>query len=355
VSKDTVCVLTPAGVSAIAVIGLRGPTVWTKLAPFFLSTRPVVLNTIAGAYHGKLQAGDLGDDIVLSLQGNKQEQIVELQTHGGTGIVQWLIEFAEQQLQCQLISWNQWPDQSQRSLWSLLPLAITKKTAAILLDQCQGAFTQAVEQIQQRFARDRTNRRQLLEDVKRLRQWESLGAHLIYPWRVILAGPPNVGKSSLFNALLGFERAIISPHPGTTRDLVEATLVWKGFPITLIDTAGIHDATDALETEGMERAATASIEADMVLWLVDLTQERVILPERIQPTLLVGTKSDLQRTNPFTMDCTVSAKLASGLNELLDRILSYLLPVPPEPGQGLPVSNQDRENLALLEQEICAE
>src|SRR5262249_8429438 len=158
-----------------AVIGLRGPTVWKNLAPFFLSTRPVVLNTTAQAYHGKFQAGDLGDDIVLSLQGNEREQVIELQTHGGPGIVQWLLEFAQQQLQCETVSWNQWLDQAQRSLWSLLPLAVTRKTPSILLDQCQGAFTRALEQIQQPLSVGNADRCHLLEQVRHLRQWESLG------------------------------------------------------------------------------------------------------------------------------------------------------------------------------------
>jgi tRNA modification GTPase len=355
VSKDIVCVLTPAGVSAVAVIGLRGPTVWKKLAPFFHSTRTPVLDRSAHLYQGKLQACEVGDNIILFLQGNEGEQAIELQTHGGPGIVQWLTEFVQRQLQCELVTWKQWLDLSRRSLWSLLPLAITKKTAAILLDQCQGAFTREVEQIQEKLSRDNADRQQLTEDVKCLRQWDSLGAHLVQPWRVVLAGRPNVGKSSLFNALLGFERAIISPHPGTTRDLVEATLVWKGFPITLIDTAGIRESTDALETAGIGRAAAASSEADMVLGLIDLSQEKAVVAKQIKPTLVVGTKSDLPRLNSLTVDCTVSARAASGLDELLDRILGYLLPVEPAPGQGIPVSDQDRETLNLLEQRICAE
>jgi tRNA modification GTPase len=192
----------------------------------------------------------------------------------------------------------------------------------------------------------------LLENVKRLRQWESLGAHLIHPWRVVLAGPPNVGKSSLFNALLGFDRAITSPHPGTTRDLVEATLVWKGFPIILIDTAGMREATDSLEAAGIARATEASADADMVLWLIDLSQDQSVLPDQVRPTFVIGTKGDLPRLAQIAVNYTVSSATNTGLNDLLDGILAYFLPILPEPGQGIPVSDQDRKRLLELEEQL---
>jgi tRNA modification GTPase len=86
---------------------------------------------------------------------------------------------------------------------------------------------------------------------------------------VAIAGPPNVGKSTLINQLARREVAIVSPHAGTTRDVIEVQLDLKGYPVTMIDTAGIRETEDPVEQEGVRRARTRAAEADLVLWLVD--------------------------------------------------------------------------------------
>jgi tRNA modification GTPase len=86
---------------------------------------------------------------------------------------------------------------------------------------------------------------------------------------VAIAGPPNVGKSTLMNPLARREVAIVSPHAGTTRDAIEVQLDLKGYPVTVIDTAGIRETEDPVEQEGVRRARTRAAEADLVLWLVD--------------------------------------------------------------------------------------
>ncbi|MBO7741507.1 MAG: tRNA uridine-5-carboxymethylaminomethyl(34) synthesis GTPase MnmE, partial [Victivallales bacterium] len=88
-----------------------------------------------------------------------------------------------------------------------------------------------------------------------------------------IAGAPNAGKSSLLNRLLGRERAIVSPIPGTTRDTVEAELVLRGIPLHLVDTAGIREADDTIEANGIQRARQACAEADIVLWITDAASE----------------------------------------------------------------------------------
>ena len=90
---------------------------------------------------------------------------------------------------------------------------------------------------------------------------------------VAIAGAPNVGKSTLLNALARREVAIVSPHAGTTRDLIEVQLDLDGYPVTLIDTAGIRDTDDPVEQEGVRRARARAAEADLVLWLVDGGEE----------------------------------------------------------------------------------
>jgi tRNA modification GTPase len=89
--------------------------------------------------------------------------------------------------------------------------------------------------------------------------------------RVAIAGPPNVGKSTLLNRLARREAAIVSPHAGTTRDVIEVRLDLAGFPLTLLDTAGMREAADPVEQEGVRRAWGAMTEADLVLWVVDGT------------------------------------------------------------------------------------
>jgi tRNA modification GTPase len=86
---------------------------------------------------------------------------------------------------------------------------------------------------------------------------------------VAIAGLPNVGKSTLLNRIAGREVAIVSPQAGTTRDVLEVHLDLKGYPVTLIDTAGLRDSDDPVEQEGIRRARARAEEADLVLWLVD--------------------------------------------------------------------------------------
>src|SRR6476619_5816092 len=92
---------------------------------------------------------------------------------------------------------------------------------------------------------------------------------------VAIAGPPNVGKSTLINQLARREVAIVSPHAGTTRDIIEVHLDLDGYPVTVIDTAGIRETEDPVEQEGVRRARARAGEADLVLWLTDAFNERI--------------------------------------------------------------------------------
>jgi len=109
---------------------------------------------------------------------------------------------------------------------------------------------------------------------------------------VAIAGPPNVGKSTLMNQLARREVAIVSPHAGTTRDIIEVQLDLDGYPVTVIDTAGIRDTDDPVEREGVRRARGRAAEADLVLWLVDATHEKN-LDEGTAPVWVVRNKIDL--------------------------------------------------------------
>ena len=115
--------------------------------------------------------------------------------------------------------------------------------------------------------------RELSEDIKKTlsdsRRSERLRDGLV----VAIAGPPNSGKSSLLNTLARRDVAIVSPIAGTTRDVIEVHLDLGGYPVTLLDTAGIRDSVDPIEQEGVRRARARADEADLVLWLVDASSE----------------------------------------------------------------------------------
>jgi len=151
--------------------------------------------------------------------------------------------------------------------------------------------------------------------------------------RTVLAGAPNAGKSSLLNRLLGFERAIVSAQPGTTRDTIEEVINLKGFPLRLIDTAGLRQETaDVIEQAGMTRTQAQLNQADLILELVDASlppSTRLTLADSTNARhLLILHKSDLPQ-HPAWVDMprpgvAVSSQTGAGLDQLTDRILELI-------------------------------
>src|SRR6202047_4776511 len=113
----------------------------------------------------------------------------------------------------------------------------------------------------------------LLGEIQEVLAAQGRSARLREGLVVAIAGPPNVGKSTLMNQLARREVAIVSPHAGTTRDVIEVQLDLDGYPVTVIDTAGIRETADPVEQEGVRRARRRAAEADLVLWLVDAHDE----------------------------------------------------------------------------------
>jgi len=167
----------------------------------------------------------------------------------------------------------------------------------------------------------------LLQMISGLLATAPLGQRLRSGYRLVLMGPPNVGKSSLLNALLGSDRAIVSSVPGTTRDTVEESIVLAGFPIRLIDTAGLRPPTDPVEQEGIQRTRTAAEQADLVIALIDRTQAKDPCESewsRFNGKLLrVLTKSDLPAA--FSGEGQpVSAKTGEGLEQMRQTVARRL-------------------------------
>jgi tRNA modification GTPase len=149
---------------------------------------------------------------------------------------------------------------------------------------------------------------------------------------VAIAGPPNAGKSTLLNRLARREAAIVSPHAGTTRDVIEVQLDLDGYPVVLLDTAGIRETSDPVEEEGVRRARDRAAEADLVLWLTDSTAEP-ILPQGetgAGAVWLVENKADLgsaasQRSAIKSVAATfrISATQGQGLTELTTALARF--------------------------------
>src|SRR6202795_796064 len=143
---------------------------------------------------------------------------------------------------------------------------------------------------------------------------------------VAIAGPPNVGKSTLMNALARREVAIVSPHAGTTRDVIEVQLDLDGYPVTVIDTAGIRETDDPVEQEGVRRARARAAEADLVLWMTDAQHER-ILPRGTAPLWVVHNKIDLDTAcvppPQAATEFRISASRGDGIAELIGALVGF--------------------------------
>lgn len=162
---------------------------------------------------------------------------------------------------------------------------------------------------------------------------------------VVIAGPPNAGKSTLLNWWAGREAAIVTPIPGTTRDLIEVDLELDGLPVRLIDTAGLHAARDIVEQIGMDRARDRARSADLVLWL-DPGGGSVDDELADRPTVRVRSKVDsVPERSSKHGELAISVLAGTGLNELHAEVIRHL-------GQTLDsggVLTRERHRLALQE------
>jgi tRNA modification GTPase len=337
-SGPTITRLTPPGAAAIAALELRGEHLWPVLRAVL--RRPNGKELPDKASVGNLyltRVEELGEEVVLVCRQAEPVQVVELHSHGGEQLIRWLVEyFAEHGLT------ETTREQGEFSV----ARAETLRIARILLDQSMGAFRKKIESLVAALEQERWA--DIDHALHRLKCLIPAAEHLTRPFQLAIVGAPNVGKSSLVNTLLGYQRSVVSPSPGTTRDTVTTRLSLDGWMVDLTDTAGLREAFDPLEAEGIERAESLLQGIDLCLWILDSTGHpygpTVRMIERVklsrESLLFVLNKCDRSATwdlREIPQAVRVSATTGMGIKALCDRIVSRLLPAQPVPGEAVPL------------------
>lgn len=339
----TISLLTPRGRGAVATLRFEGPT--ESIDRFFTAAnaKPLHqqrLNRILFGHWGR----DVPEDVVLC---HISENVTEIHCHGGEAAA----ERIRRDLKTLGAESETWPEMLERTQgvfereWTeAISKATTERTAEILLRQ-RELFPRAIRNLQSADAGNRAAR------IDAILKWAEFGRHLTQPWSVVLGGPPNVGKSSLINALVGYARSIVYDQPGTTRDVVTAETAFAGWPMLLADTAGIRDRAETLEAEGINRAKKRLAQADCRVLLIDVSRPPaeidLELRKEFPNAVLVAHKSDLPRhaTQDFQDALPVSSLTGEGVEELWKAIVGRLIPEIPEPNQPIPFTDRQRELL----------
>ena len=284
---------------------------------------------------------EIGEESLLVVRETAPETILELHTHGGVQVTDWVRERCLQ-LGCSEAK----SEPAPASTLDLLPQATTLRLARLILDQLNGALPTRIREILKDL--DASRWANVEKALHRLIAVSSLRKYTTEPFRVVLVGAPNVGKSSLLNAMAGFQRSIVAPQPGTTRDAVSLQVALDGWLVELTDTAGIRDTQDSLEIEGIERTKFQLSQADLSLWIFDSTTQpfgpTLRLVEKLglnrHSLLFIINKCDQRPTwdvRELPQAQAISATMGKGITQLVERILRRLIPVMPMPGEAVPL------------------
>ncbi|MFC4452559.1 tRNA uridine-5-carboxymethylaminomethyl(34) synthesis GTPase MnmE [Deinococcus sonorensis] len=359
--QDTIAaVATAPGHAGVGVVRLSGPDA-LPLADRLFAGRRTPSRTPAGRFlYGQVldeQGEALDDGLCLVFRGPHSytgEDVAELQTHGSPAVLERVLTRALElgaraarpgeftlraylagrldlsQAEAVLNLVNAQTETARRQATLGLQGALSERIAAVqrqvtrTLSAIQALLDYPEEGVPEE-ERDRPLR-QAMAELRTLISTSRAGRLATRGARLAIVGRPNAGKSSLLNALLGYERSIVTSRPGTTRDYLEAQLELAGVPITLVDTAGLRLTDDEIEAAGVRQAETLARHADLVLLLEDGHQPRDPLPQlEGLPMLRVQTKQDLPPVWQDPAALTVSARTGEGLAELREAIRAALL------------------------------
>ncbi len=345
--------LTPPGRGAVATLLIEGPGAAALLDDRILAGggRGLSGRAMARVLVCRLGPG-IDEDVVVR---RRNQQSVELHCHGGYAAVA-RIEEVLVRMGCKVVSWQDWAagrreDPITAAAHLALAEARTERTAAVLLDQYRGALRRALRAIDGAMGRNETPTAKGLIDELLARA--DFGRHLVRPWRVVLAGHPNVGKSSLINALLGYGRAIVHQTPGTTRDVVTAEAAVDGWPIELAGTAGLRASGNTVERAGVALARATLSRADLAILVFDAAAEWTAADEELVESwphgLIVHNKADLApATRPRRPGLATSALTGEGIEAMLRAIADRLVPDAPTPGGAVPFADEQIQHLSDL-------
>lgn len=373
-SFDTIVApATPPGEGGVGIIRLSGPQAAEFLAAVFRGKVPPNAMVSHRLYHGYLFSGDNQrvDEVLVTLMRSPRsytgEDVVEVHCHGGRQILRSVLDLfldngarmARPGEFTQRAFLNGRLDLAQAEAVIEVIRARSERASRVALDQLDGHLSRKIHsysgQLKEHlalleahidFADDEvgvldlagivTPVQELADNMRNLAESFDFGRALREGINVLILGRPNVGKSSLMNAILGESRAIVTEVAGTTRDTLEEQLVLAGFPVRLVDAAGVRDTDDPVEREGVRRARDKAAVADLVLMVVDgsvpLAREDLLALELCRPasTLLVINKSDqaqnceLKQLETLPHRVAVSAKYNLGLDALREAIIERL-------------------------------
>jgi tRNA modification GTPase len=345
-TTTSVALMTPLGRGAIATIAVAGTDAEAHVAAHFTPAgrgskrrdwpigRPLV-----GLWQ---HASGAAEDVVVD---RTSADWWEIHCHGGPlaarDIVDQLVAGGCRAIDGAELVAHQFPRSTRGAALIELSRAPTTATAAILADQARGTLDAALKRVAELIAaRDEPH---ALAQLAELLSWAPLGLHLTAPWNVAVVGPPNAGKSTLVNRLLGFERAIVSDLAGTTRDVLATRTAFEGWPVELADTAGLGETTDPLRTEAAARARATAARADLLLLVIDGTAPvPAALIAEWPDALVVVNKLDAmdsamrERLAGLSAPLVVSALRGDGVRELTEAIARRLVARSPSAGQAVP-------------------
>ncbi|MFO1065166.1 MAG: GTPase [Pirellulales bacterium] len=339
--------------AAIAVIGLSGEHAPEIVSRLFADGKPPAVGRLRFGMWRSLDKDADAEHIVLC---RVAEEDFELNCHGGPAICRRILSDLEQ-CGCKLVHRDEWPAESADPILASLEIelsrAVTLGAARFLMMQYDGRLR--LELLTILALVEQGN---LLSAIDRLEKLGLRGRQLqaaLRPPRLIMAGPPNVGKSSLTNALFGDRRVLVHHEAGTTRDAVEVPIVVDGWPLMLVDTAGVREAQELVEVLGVEKALAHWQSADLALLIVDQSQgwtsvHDELMQLRTLPVILVWNKCDLfdlSAADPlpvisdparFSRVVSASAIGAPGIDGVLAAIAEKIHAMLPDATLPLPIN-----------------